>query len=177
MKLLTEKQIKEHEAASLRGVLEGGAGGIAFATSIGWFLNRRWTSFRNLPFPLKVLGGVITERRGLEYDRSQWDGAIAKEEMHWQQLSGTEKLKEWALRHQYGLIFGGWAASICVAGAVIWRNKYQTPAQKIVQARMWAQGLTIGTLKADHSWAEVLEQHERERLEAAKVPQRTSLNI
>jgi hypothetical protein len=48
----------------------------------------------------------------------------AKEDMHWQQLSGTEKLKEWALRHQYSLIFGGWAASVCVAGAIIWRNKY-----------------------------------------------------
>ncbi|WP_374939254.1 HIG1 domain-containing protein [Pseudoalteromonas sp. SWYJZ12] len=26
------------------------------------------------------------------------------------------------------------------------RDKYQTTAQKVVQARMWAQGLTIGIL-------------------------------
>ncbi|MBH0005030.1 HIG1 domain-containing protein, partial [Pseudoalteromonas sp. SWYJZ12] len=32
------------------------------------------------------------------------------------------------------------------AGAVISRDKYQTTAQKVVQARMWAQGLTIGIL-------------------------------
>ena len=55
--------------------------GIAVATSTAWLLSRRWTAYRNLPFSLKVLGGVIitgplvaiqAERRGLEYDRSQW---------------------------------------------------------------------------------------------------------
>lgn len=48
----------------------------------------------------------------------------AREETHWQRLSASEKLKDWAVRHQYSLILGGWTASICVAGAVIWRNKY-----------------------------------------------------
>lgn len=87
-----------------------------------------------------------------------------REETHWKQLSASEKMKDWAIRHQYSLIIGGWATSLCLAGAVIWRNKYvfrrlvysraygpiryQTPAQKIVQARMWAQGLTIGLLIA-----------------------------
>ncbi|KAF8676129.1 hypothetical protein AX14_004998 [Amanita brunnescens Koide BX004] len=165
MKPLTENQIREHEAASRRGALEGAAAGAAIATSSGWYLNRRWATYRNLPFSLKVLGGVIivapllairAERRGLEYDRSQWDGVSVqmleekqvREETHWKQLSASEKMKDWAIRHQYSLIIGGWATSLCLAGAVIWRNKYQTPAQKIVQARMWAQGLTIGLLIA-----------------------------
>jgi hypothetical protein len=61
---------------------------------------------------------------------------------------------------------GSWATSLGVAAAIISRNKfvlffrlwclagfaefcilrYQTYPQKIVQARMWAQGLTIGLL-------------------------------
>ncbi|KAK2465953.1 hypothetical protein APHAL10511_001594 [Amanita phalloides] len=201
MKPLTEKQIKEHEAASRQGALEGAAVGTAIAASSGWYLNRRWMAYRKLPLSLKCLGSVIiispllaiqAERRGLEYDRSQWEGAGAqlleerqkRDDMHWKMLSAKEKMVDWALRHQYSIIMGGWATSLCLAGAVIWRNKYQTPAQKIVQARMWAQGLTIGLLIAagaltqsqrkehatnahiDHSWVEVLGQHERERHEA-----------
>ncbi|KAF8634790.1 hypothetical protein AX15_000706 [Amanita polypyramis BW_CC] len=201
MKPLTEQQIRDHEAASRRGAVEGVVVGTAAATSAGWYLNRRWIAYRNLPLTLKFLGGVIivapllaiqAERRGLEYDRSQWDGAIVqmlegrqeREQEAWQKLSTKEKITTWAAQHQYTIILGGWASSLCVAGTLIWRDRYQTPAQKIVQARMWAQGLTIGLLivagalthsqkqarlnhaQPDHSWAEVLEQHEKERLEA-----------
>jgi len=60
---------------------------------------------------------------------------------------------------------------------------YQTYPQKIVQARMWAQGLTISLIiiagaltqtrkrvenqKGDHSWRDILEQQERERRQQA----------
>ncbi|PFH49257.1 hypothetical protein AMATHDRAFT_63534 [Amanita thiersii Skay4041] len=167
-------------------------------------MNRAWPAYRRMPISLKVLGGVIIvapllaiqgERRGLEYDRSQWQGATVrllderqlKEEMAWQQMSTRDKIAEWADRHQYSIIIGGWATSLAVAGAIISRNRYQTTAQKVVQARMWAQGLTIGLLiaagamtqtkrlqqskssQADHSWIDVLHQHEKERLELMKM--------
>ena len=63
-------------------------------------------------------------------------------------------------------------------------TRYQTHAQKVVQARMWAQGLTIGLIIAagaltqgrriaiakegnqDHSWRDLIEQQERDRKEA-----------
>ena len=62
-------------------------------------------------------------------------------------------------------------------------RSYQSTPQKIVQARMWAQGLTIGVLIAagvltqtqrqqahenrsvDHSWAEILDEQEKEEKE------------
>lgn len=159
---MTEIQIREHEAASRRGALEGAGVGAAIATSSGWYLNKRWPAYRSLPLSLKVLGGVIivapllaiqAERRGLEYDRSQWrvyisdianrlwlilfffwyrDGVSVqmleekqeREERQWKQLSASEKMKDWAIRHQYSLIIGGWATSLCITGAFIWRNKY-----------------------------------------------------
>jgi len=64
---------------------------------------------------------------------------------------------------------------MAVAGTIIMRDRHQSTSQKIVQARMWAQGLTIGILVAagilthsqredaarhhavDHSWRELLE--------------------
>jgi len=157
-----------------------------------------------LPLSLKALGVVIVtapllaiqaERRGLEYDKSQWEGESvkildqkeAKEEARWENLDNTSKLKDWALRHQYSLILGGWVLGLGVAGAVLYRDKYQTVPQKVVQARMWAQGLTIGLLIAagaltstqraealqhrniDHSWRDLLEQQEIERQEEERA--------
>ncbi|KAF6762034.1 hypothetical protein DFP72DRAFT_877829 [Ephemerocybe angulata] len=202
MKLLTEEQFREHQAASLRGSIEGAVGGAALAGAASLYA-RRFPGFRNLPPSLKVLGGIIIiaplvaiqgERRGLEYDRSQWEklGREAEglrimdqkelaEMKRWESLSLSEKIADWASRHQYTLIMGGWAGSLGIAAAIISRNKYQTYPQKIVQARMWAQGLTIGLLivagalthksraeqavkhVTDHSWKDVLDQQERDR--------------
>lgn len=78
---MTEKQIAEHDAASRRGAIEGTvvSGSAAFAGS--YYLNKTWPAYRRLPLSLKALGIIIVsapclaiqaERRGLEYDRSQW---------------------------------------------------------------------------------------------------------
>ncbi|KAJ6560336.1 hypothetical protein B0H19DRAFT_1147290 [Mycena capillaripes] len=201
MKFASEEQIAAHTAASRRGALEGGlvAGGIATLGSM--YAHRRWAYYRSLPPSLKVLGVLViaapalsiqAERRGLEYDKSQWEGEGAQllnlREQHemtrWESMSTGDKIADWAQRHEYSIIVGGWALSLGVAGLIIGRDKYQTTAQKVVQARMWAQGLTIGIIltaaglhtnrnkgesasrpSADHSWMEVVQQHEKERQE------------
>ncbi|KAF8646377.1 hypothetical protein AX16_007243 [Volvariella volvacea WC 439] len=198
MKFLTDKQLEEHSAASRRGMIEGAIVSGAAAMAGSYYLHRTMPAYRHLPWSLKALGMVIivapcvsiqAERRGLEYDRTQWEGEGMRildekqlqEERRWQSMSFRDKFEDWADRHQYTIILGGWAASMGIAGAIISRNKYQTTAQKIVQARMWAQGLTIGVLIAagaltqskraeaakhvstDHSWKDLLDQQERDR--------------
>ncbi|KAJ6561462.1 hypothetical protein DFH09DRAFT_1160002 [Mycena vulgaris] len=200
MKLATEEQIQAHTAASRRGALEGDAGSI--------YSHRRWAYYRQLPPSLKVLGVLIiaapalsiqAERRGLEYDKSQWEGdgvRILEAEQHhemtrWESLSTGDKIADWASRHEYSIIVGGWALSLALAGGIISRDKYQTTAQKVVQARMWAQGLTIGIIitaaglkanrnkgesasrpTADHSWMEVVQQQEKDRQEEQRMKER-----
>lgn len=44
-------------------------------------------------------------------------------EKRWEGLSGSEKVADWALRHQYGMIMGGWAGSLGLAAAIISRQK------------------------------------------------------
>lgn len=61
------------------------------------------------------------------------------------------------MKNQYKVIVGSWAVSMGIAGAIVMANKHQTYPQKIVQARMWAQGLTIGVLIG----AGVLTQNQR----------------
>ncbi|KAJ7368872.1 hypothetical protein DFH08DRAFT_34929 [Mycena albidolilacea] len=208
MKIATEEQIAAHTAASRRGALEGFLAGGTVATLGSVYSHRKFAYYRSLPPSLKLLGVLIVaapalsiqaERRGLEYDKSQWEGDGARlleaQELHevskWDSLSMGDKIADWASRHEYSLIIGGWALSLVAAGVIINRDKYQTPAQKIVQARMWAQGLTIGIILSaagfktthnkgesasrpppDHSWMDVVEQHEREKQEEERIKAR-----
>ncbi|RXW25454.1 hypothetical protein EST38_g451 [Candolleomyces aberdarensis] len=210
MKLLTQKQIEDHNAASVRGAAEGFLAGSAVAVASALYANRHYAGYRRLPPSLKLLGGIIIvapliavqgERRGLEYDRSQWEGesirVLDEKELQaarrWDNMTLSQKIGDWSFRHQYTLIMGGWAGSLGIAAAIISRNKYQTYPQKIVQARMWAQGLTVGLLIAagaltssskkefakehnlDHSWRDIIEQQERDRkLEEAALSKRVA---
>ncbi|KAF9478396.1 hypothetical protein BDN70DRAFT_913668 [Pholiota conissans] len=198
MKIAEDVQIQEHAAASRRGALEGFIASGAVALAGSFWAQRRFAAYRNLPLSLKTLGLIIVvapclsiqaERRGLEYDRSQWEGEGLRimdyKELEaakkWDKMPLKDKIGDWSYRHQYSIIMGAWAGSLAVAGAIISRSKYQTYPQKIVQARMWAQGLTVGLLIAagaltharrlenakqgqqDHSWRDVIEQQERDR--------------
>jgi len=202
MKIITEEEIQAHNNATIRGAIEGALAGAALALPGFALLNRRWPYYQSLPPSLKALGVIFVvvpgiaiqaERRGLEFDRAQWFGAgkmeldreAAEKRAAWAELSAQSKITNWLVGHQYSIMFGGWLGACAVAGSVIWKNKYQTGPQKLVQVRMWAQGLTIGIVLAagilthanrqeatnsartiDHSWAAMLEEQrlEKERL-------------
>ncbi|KAF8239008.1 hypothetical protein L208DRAFT_1240050, partial [Tricholoma matsutake] len=197
-------ELTQHNGAVRKGALEGAVASGILALGGSYYLQRTFTAYRNLPLSLKALGVVIVvapaitvqaERRSLEFDRGRWEGEglrlldekIAADKARWEQMTTKEKLGDWADRHQYSIILGGWASSLALAGAIISRDKIQSTAQKVVQARMWAQGLTIGLLivagalthskraealkhmNTDHSWKDLLDQQERERQEAARL--------
>jgi len=210
MKILTEEESRAHNNATIQGAVEGAIGGTAIAWPGFYLLNRRWPYYRSLPPSLKVLGVIFivvpgiaiqAERRGLEYDRSQWIGAgkleldreAAEQRAAWKDLSTRRKVTKWLVNHQYSIMFGGWLGACAVAGSIIWKNKYQTGPQKLVQVRMWAQGLTIGIVLAagilthanqqevtskakttDHSWAAMLEEQslekERQKVKFSSAP-------
>ncbi|KAH9938295.1 uncharacterized protein B0H18DRAFT_966476 [Fomitopsis serialis] len=148
--------------------VQGIHGRLAFALPTSYILNRRWAYYRQLPPSLKAFGVISNDAGAHELDILQ-----QRVQDRWDKMGPLEKLKDVAGRHEYGLIGGafGW----------IMRDKYQTMPQKIVQARMWAQGLTIGILIAagaltharrqqavdehglrhiepDHSWRDIVEQ-------------------
>ncbi|CAK9779829.1 putative mitochondrion protein [Cutaneotrichosporon oleaginosum] len=168
-------------------------GALAFIPT-NWALARRYPVYRNLPLPGKAflammmvvpVGTVFAEKAGEHYiAETQWRGVAWDElsrekqeaEARWAAMSTGEKIKDFANRHQYGIIGGSWVASLGIAFGIVARNKYQTFPQKLVQARMYAQGLTVGVLiasavmagvnaqgkkpvqPADHSWRDMLEQ-------------------
>ena len=51
-------------------------------------------------------------------------------------------------QERYKIVVGSWVASMFAAFAIVNRNKYLTGQQKLVQARVYAQFLTLGVLVA-----------------------------
>ncbi|KAF9028617.1 hypothetical protein BDP27DRAFT_915460 [Rhodocollybia butyracea] len=183
---VTEEQMREHSKAVRRGAIEGTIAGSILSGGATYYAHTRIPAYRALPMSLKALGPIIliapllsiqAERRSLQYDESQWcHDSQRKRAINKREMGSDEPDAETcrlAKRHEYSIILGSWALTLGVAGAIISRDKYQTPAQKVVQARMWAQGLTIGILIAagalkhnqqsdavdkhvDHSWQEVV---------------------
>jgi len=162
---VTEQDWKHLDAVVWRGALEGALTSAAVAIPSFYYLHRRSAWYRSLPFSLRVAGVVMVvapmtsiqaERRSLAFERARWsdsgkmelDRAAADEKAKFDALSTTDKALDWALRHQYSLILGSWALSMAVAGSIVAKDRYMTLPQKAVQARMWAQGLTIGVLVA-----------------------------
>ncbi|KAF7981730.1 hypothetical protein HWV62_32333 [Athelia sp. TMB] len=198
MKILSQDELNQHNNATVRGAVEGTLAGLAVSIPGSLILNRRWGYYRSLPLSLKMLGAIFVtvpalaiqaERRGLEFDRSQWSG-FGKVEMDreaqeareaWEALSAKNKISNWLINHQYSVMAGGWLGTGAIAGTIIWRNKYQTTPQKLVQVRMWAQAMAVGLILAggllthraqldsaskpratDHSWAAILEEQAQE---------------
>ena len=63
-------------------------------------------------------------------------------------LSTTDRIVAWAKQEKYKIIVGSWAASMIGSFALVGRNPYLSGQQKLVQARVYAQGLTLAVLCA-----------------------------
>jgi len=59
-----------------------------------------------------------------------------------------KKLKDWGRENRYPIVTASWVASMGIALGLVSRNKFLTTAQKLVQARVYAQGLTLAVLIA-----------------------------
>jgi hypothetical protein len=63
-------------------------------------------------------------------------------------MSWTERAMDFGRKERYKIVGGSWLASMITAFAIVNRNKYLTGPQKLVQARVYAQFLTLGVLVA-----------------------------
>jgi len=200
MKILTKEEADEHYGVVLNAGLKGFAYSSLVAFPLSYYLHRSWPYYRSLPLSLKALGIVTitipvsvikAEVDGNAWERSRWHdaGAMEMDELQKREqervakMSDKEQWLHWASQRRYSIVGASWALSMAIAFGVVMRNRYQTLPQKIVQARMWAQGLTVGVLLAsaglsvssppqhatvDHSWALILEEQKKEREEQEK---------
>ncbi|OXC67140.1 hypothetical protein AYX13_04419 [Cryptococcus neoformans] len=212
----TQDDMKTYYNEALKGGFRGALLAAAITGTSYFVFAKRSPTFRSLPLPAKAFGGVVisipcmficAERAALAYERAQWSGVgqkeiernIERQSEKWGKMTQMEKAKNWVGNHKYSLISAAWVGSLGLAFGIVARNPYQTTAQKVVQARMWAQGLTVGLLvggallagansspsdeyskkrEGDHSWRDILEldehltQEERAQLHGNTDPKK-----
>ena len=70
---------------------------------------------------------------------------------------------------RYKIVGGSWVASMGIALGLVGRNPYLSTAQKLVQARVYAQGLTVAVLIATAIFEIGDRNNEEGRYEIVKV--------
>ncbi|RMJ23447.1 hypothetical protein PHISP_05673 [Aspergillus sp. HF37] len=184
MKILT----KEEEQAHYRSVVQGGAVGTTLGLvggTAGMMLAaRRYPTMRNLTLPMKsflvtssgTFVGIIAAdhaSRDFEVQRNQDRKWYEEREsrLHsagMSQLSLTDRALAYAKQEKYKIIGATWVASMIGSFMLVGRNPYLSGQQKIVQARVYAQGLTLAVLCASAGF-EISDQRKgRGILESAR---------
>lgn len=64
------------------------------------------------------------------------------------QRSTSEAFKAFVSEQRYPIVFGSWVASMAIALGLVGRSPYLSGQQKLVQARVYAQTLTLAVLVA-----------------------------
>jgi uncharacterized membrane protein len=162
MKVLT----KEEEAAHYNATLKGGSIGGVLGTAVGALAvagaSRRFASFRALTVPFRAflvassgtfVAVIAADRASHAYDiehtpekKRQLERDREREALLESNKTITERAKEWASENRYPLLFGFWVASMAGSWVAVNRNRYLSGSQKLVQARMYAQGATLAAL-------------------------------
>ena len=202
MKIASQTEINEYTNAIAAGGLKGAGVGVGISAGLTYLLRNRpffrsmTPTFRTFFFlaPILACGVTATEWASLKFDMEQYDFGeadkrIIEEKERVEALPILERWKFEAAQNKYKIIVGAWAASM---GASFWwinRDKFLTKSQKIVQARMYAQALTIVILlgsmlmsvnsyndpkkieEEEYSWQSIVAEEEL-REKAAGIPLR-----
>ncbi|KAF7186391.1 Respiratory supercomplex factor 2, mitochondrial [Pseudocercospora fuligena] len=159
MKLLTEEERQEHYKATFRGGLLGGITGLSIGAAGVYLASRRYAAFRSITVAWRgymiTSAGTFGAVKAADYYSHKFEATkhpdyayrrqvCAKQEALRDQKFLSQRAVEWANRNQYRMVFGSWIACLGTAWHLVGRNPYLTKAQKLVQARVYAQGLTVG---------------------------------
>eukprot|EP00918_Siedleckia_nematoides_P098264 GHVU01215094.1.p1 GENE.GHVU01215094.1~~GHVU01215094.1.p1 ORF type:complete len:336 (-),score=57.64 GHVU01215094.1:163-1170(-) len=161
MKILTKEEEEAHYNATLKGGITGGFAGLALGGAAVFGASKRFQGFRQLTIPMRtfLVTSAGTFSAIISADRAsrkyEWDRdptrkykdktAVALEEAQ-QTESNMQRLKDWGRENRYSIVGASWVASMGIALGLVGRDKYLTTAQKLVQARVYAQGLTLAVL-------------------------------
>ncbi|CCG84839.1 protein of unknown function [Taphrina deformans PYCC 5710] len=154
MKILSEKEEAQHYSKVLEGGTKYGLSGLA-ASSCGLFLARKYSPgirALTIPFQAFLVTGVSVfsliigaDRYSRNYEQSLWskyeDTVVSSS--HKALLSPTQRAMRTFNEYRWHIIGGTWLSGMIGSMVVVNRNKYLSTSQKLVQARMYAQGITL----------------------------------
>lgn len=163
MKVISKEEEQAHYDAVVKGGVLGGSIGLAAGLVGVLGASRRYAGFRSLTLPFKTFlvsstatfGAITTaerysnnfakakDPRNFYKDASQRaaEQALAAE-------TGTKRFMDWGRENRYTIVGISWLAAMGIALGLVSRNKFLSTSQKLVQARVYAQGLTLAVLIA-----------------------------
>ncbi|KTW31135.1 uncharacterized protein T551_01208 [Pneumocystis jirovecii RU7] len=150
LKIYSKEEEEEHYRIIVRAGLKSGIIALGISVVGAYILNKKWNKFRQLTLPIKSFFVssiattalvISTDNASKKYQDSKYgslDPIKPAEKINWQSA-----LLIWCSENKWKIIAGSWALSMIGSFSFLWRDKYLTKAQKLVQARMYAQGITL----------------------------------
>jgi hypothetical protein len=179
---------KEEEQAHYHEVLKGGfiGGSVGGAIGLGALLigMRRYAGVRSLTLPFRTFlitssitaGAIVTaERYSIAFQRAKdpmnfyKDASRVASEQERQTEGAWQRFVDWGRTNRYQIVLVSWLGAMALALTIVGRNKYLTTAQKLVQARVYAQGLTLAVLIGTAGFETFDAQTGKGRWETVKV--------
>lgn len=163
MKVISKEEEQAHYNQVLKGGAVGGTVGLGMGLAGVLLASRRYVAFRSLTLPFRTFlvssaatfGAITTaERYSLAFQKAKDPMNFYKDETQRaleqarQSEGETKRFMEWGRQNRYEIVFTSWIAAMALALTIVGRNKYLSTAQKLVQARVYAQGLTLAVLIA-----------------------------
>ncbi|KAL8704153.1 MAG: hypothetical protein Q9201_002680 [Fulgogasparrea decipioides] len=163
MKILTKEEEQEHYRETLKGGFGGGIAGLGLGAAGVYVAAARYPAFRSLTLPLRAFlvtssgtfGAIISaDHFSRAYEKSKHpeeqfqDSAAKARAEKISQQSAYERFMTFGKENRYKIVGVSWIASMATALTLVGRSPYLSTTQKLVQARVYAQGLTIAVLIA-----------------------------
>ncbi|KAI0911102.1 hypothetical protein F4823DRAFT_587468 [Ustulina deusta] len=163
MKIISPEEERAHYNTVLKGGFVGGSLGLGIGV-LGIVAGmRRYPAVRTLTLPFRAFlvtsvgtfGAIVNAERHsnafhlannpMHFYRDQASrdyDALRSQETSWQ------RFRQWGETNRYSIVFGSWVVAMGIALGMVSRNRFLSTSQKLVQARMYAQGLTLAVLVA-----------------------------
>ncbi|KAK6199619.1 uncharacterized protein RJT21DRAFT_122014 [Scheffersomyces amazonensis] len=181
MKIISEEEKAAHRQYVLTEGLKGCVIGVGVAYGITRFVKYRYpVRFSQMNASIKAamwamptitIGAFFADEGSLKFDTDTYRAAYLKkieaaQEAKYNNLSTSERMLEKLNEKKYETIVAAWAASLYGSWKLVDRDPYMTRAQKLVQARVYAQAFTVVLLLGTI----VLSVHTAEVKKKSKAP-------
>ncbi|KAI0874904.1 hypothetical protein GGS24DRAFT_457689 [Hypoxylon argillaceum] len=163
MKVISAEEEKAHYSTVLEGGFIGGSLGVGLGLVGVLAAGRRFPAVKSLTLPFRAFlvtsvgtfGAIVNAERhsnafhrannpmNFYRDQASRDAAAARA-----QESPAQRFRQWGEANRYSIVFGSWVAAMALALGIVSRNRFLSTSQKLVQARVYAQGLTLAVLVA-----------------------------
>ncbi|KTW28779.1 hypothetical protein T552_01409 [Pneumocystis carinii B80] len=150
MKIFSEE---EHYRIVINSGIKSGIIALAISIPCAFILNNKWAKFRQLTFPIKsfFVSSIATtalvvssDNASRNYLKSKYSSSNPVKTI---ENSNTQSiLFKWCSENKWKIIGGSWVLGMIGFMSLLWRDKYLTKTQKLVQARIYSQAITLVVL-------------------------------